>query len=196
MPKSVEARQTLRRTWLSSDIWKWLGIEIKVVFIIGRPGGEDLSEEIETFKDLLILDFEENHYGLPYKDVAFLQFVENSCSMVDFVFKGDDDIMLIPQNLKSVVENLRNSNFEATGCLKAKPVPMRSFTKYFIPLQMYPRDDYPAFFSGAAYLTTGNFSISLAKTIPSVPVFPLDDVYIGALAEAAGLRWAKTSKNY
>ena len=53
---------------------------------------------------------------------------------------------------------------------------------------MYPKDDYPAYFSGAAYLTTGNFTLNLAKTISSVPVFPLDDVYIGSLAEAAGLR--------
>ncbi|CAG5101803.1 Oidioi.mRNA.OKI2018_I69.chr1.g6.t1.cds [Oikopleura dioica] len=39
MPKAIQARETLRRTWLRKEIWKTLGFEIKVVFITGKDKG-------------------------------------------------------------------------------------------------------------------------------------------------------------
>jgi len=85
----------LRETWLNPKIWSWLGFKIKVLFIIAQTEEEvDLAEEINEKRDLLILDFPETFYNLVYKDIAFLEFIESSCSSVDFVFKGDDDILL------------------------------------------------------------------------------------------------------
>ncbi|CAG5105206.1 Oidioi.mRNA.OKI2018_I69.chr1.g1922.t1.cds [Oikopleura dioica] len=191
MPDAVVARETLRKTWLNEEIWNWLGIEIKIVFIIGRPDEEVIKDEIKTYNDLLVLDFEENHYGLPYKDIGFLQFIEKSCQKADFVFKGDDDILLLPQNLKMEMNKLKRENgifYEAIGCLKERPTPIREFSKYFMPKQLWEKDVYPQYFSGAGYLTTGDFALSLAKEISNAPVLPLDDVYIGSLIEAAGKR--------
>jgi hypothetical protein len=85
----------LRETWLNPKIWSWLGFKIKVLFIIAQTEEEvDLAEEINEERDLLILDFPETFYNLVYKDIAFLQLIESSCCSVDFVFKGDDDILL------------------------------------------------------------------------------------------------------
>ena len=65
------------------------------MFIIAQTEKEiDLTEEINEKKDLLILDFPETLYNLVYKDIAFLAFIESSCRDADFVFKGDDDILL------------------------------------------------------------------------------------------------------
>ena len=65
------------------------------MFIIAQTEDEvDLAKEIDKEGDLLILDFPETFYNLVYKDIAFLRFIESSCSSVDFVFKGDDDILL------------------------------------------------------------------------------------------------------
>ena len=91
----------------------------KIVFILGRNSEFDLSEEIEINDDLLILDFDESHFNLPFKDIGFLRFIKNSCSVVDYVFKGDDDILLVPQNLASEIEMLKNRpQKEAIGCFK------------------------------------------------------------------------------
>lgn len=95
IPSASDFRQAIRETWLSKKIWDWLGFEIKIVFVVGRPGEIDLDEETRTYNDILIVDFDESHYNLPFKDIAFLRFIKNRCSNVDFVFKGDDDIMLI-----------------------------------------------------------------------------------------------------
>ncbi|CAG5081172.1 Oidioi.mRNA.OKI2018_I69.PAR.g9805.t1.cds [Oikopleura dioica] len=141
MPQSALAREKIRKTWLRKDIWEWLGVQIKIVFLIGRPSKENaLQEEIEKHKDILMLDMEESHHGLPFKGIAFLNFIKQSCSSVEFVFKGDDDILLIPQNLKKEIDKLKDSKvFEALA-------------------------------------------------IPGFPVFPLDDVYIGSLMVASGMR--------
>ncbi|CAG5081165.1 Oidioi.mRNA.OKI2018_I69.PAR.g9803.t1.cds [Oikopleura dioica] len=127
MPQSTLARATIRKTWLKKDIWEWLGVEIKIVFLIGRPSEENaLQQEIEENNDILILDMKESHHGLPFKDIAYLNFIKESCSSVQFVFKGDDDILLIPQNLKKEIDKLKNrDDFEALGCLKNKPTPIR-----------------------------------------------------------------------
>ncbi|CAG5101793.1 Oidioi.mRNA.OKI2018_I69.chr1.g2.t2.cds [Oikopleura dioica] len=38
MPQSTVAREIIRQTWLREDIWEWLGVQIKVVFLVGSWG--------------------------------------------------------------------------------------------------------------------------------------------------------------
>jgi hypothetical protein len=88
MPESLDFRNAIRDTWLNYELWDDLGFQIKVIFLIGNPAETDLTEEIKINDDLLVSDVEENHYNLPFKDLAFLRFIEEKCSAVDFVFKG------------------------------------------------------------------------------------------------------------
>ena len=157
----------------------------QVVFIVGND--MDLKKEADINKDLLVLDIKESLYTLPFKDIGFLKFIQSSCTSVDYVFKGDDDILLLPQNLKSGLEDLMKSDFEALGCLrKPNTPPIRKLTsKYFIPKQVYPGTAYPPYFSGLAYMTTGKFSLKMADAISAVPVLPYDDAYVGSLIVAS-----------
>lgn len=40
---------------------------------------------------------------LPAKDYAFLKYIEENCKNADYVFKGDDDILVVPYNLANLV---------------------------------------------------------------------------------------------
>ena len=60
MPKSVEIRDMIRRTYFRADIWEGLGFAIKIVFIIASKD-DGLADEITKFDDILHLDFEERH---------------------------------------------------------------------------------------------------------------------------------------
>ncbi|CAG5081503.1 Oidioi.mRNA.OKI2018_I69.PAR.g9893.t1.cds [Oikopleura dioica] len=188
MPESVNFRNSIRKTWVNHDLWSKLGFQIKVVFIIGQKENVNLKEEMTKNGDLLVLDFEESHYNLPYKDMAFLSFIKEKCSSADFVFKGDDDILLVPQNLINEISKIKYSpSIEAIGCKKGPELVIREPTsKYFIPNQIYPKPKWPLYFSGAGYLTTGEFSMNLAKVATEVQVVPLDDVWIGTLIEKMG----------
>jgi len=190
LPASSAFRKAIRETWLNPKIWKWLGYHIKVVFLIGNPEEIDLSEEVERHNDLLILDFEESHYNLPYKDIAFLRFIRNHCR-ADFIFKGDDDIVLIPQNLVTEIEHLKKTpGKQSFGCLKGPEAVMRHpYFKYFVPKQLYEPSIYPLYFSGAGYVTTLGFALKLEEQTAQMPVLPLDDTYIGSLIQAANMRF-------
>ena len=61
-----------------------------------------MDEEIGEYDDILQLNFTESHYLLPIKDIAFLDYIATSCAHADFVFKGDDDILLVPDNIDAV----------------------------------------------------------------------------------------------
>ena len=71
---------------------------------------------------------------------------------------------------------------EAIGCKKeSNGVQRDPKNKYFIPNQMYPEEKWETYFSGAGYLTTGNFSKELAKIAKNTNAVPLDDCWIGIL---------------
>ena len=60
------------------DNWKRLGFNIKLVFLIAAVE-ENLEDEIVKFDDILLLDYKENHYGLPAKDYHYLDFIDKKC---------------------------------------------------------------------------------------------------------------------
>ena len=74
-----------------------------------------------------------------------------------------------------------------TGCLKEHEFPnRRPESKYFTPYEMFAENTFlPPYFSGAGYFMS---KTALSKLMPlrhTVPILPLDDVYIGALIAKA-----------
>jgi len=75
-----------------------------------------------------------------------------------------------------------------TGCLKKADKPERKpESKYFMPKQLLPDENLPSYFSGAGYFISKS---ALSKILPirdTIPILPLDDIYVGKLIVAAGL---------
>ena len=126
------------------------------MFILGRPGEVDLTFEMEIHGDLLVLDLEESLYNLSYKDIGFFKFVKRACFSADFVFIGDDDIIIIPQNLAYEIQRIKNEpTSQAIGCLKPEEPAVRDpRSKYFVPNQFYSAENYPKYLSGGGYVTS------------------------------------------
>ncbi|CAG5108629.1 Oidioi.mRNA.OKI2018_I69.chr1.g3882.t1.cds [Oikopleura dioica] len=190
MPGAADFRQSIRDTWLNPDLWKQLGFQIKVVFIIGLKGDEDLEEEMKEHDDLLVADFVENQFVMPYKFKAFWAFMEEKCSNADFIFQGDDDTLVVPQNLINEISKIKFSpSIEAVGCKHGEGAPAvrNPKDKYFIPDQIYPKSTYPRYMSGGGFLTTGEFTRALAKVArEEEKVMPFDDTFTGTLIEKIG----------
>ena len=81
MPNAAETRNMIRSTWLNKAYWHELGFEVKTLFLVASQN-DVLEKEIKKYDDILLLDFKENHYGLPAKDFHFLEFIENKCRFV------------------------------------------------------------------------------------------------------------------
>jgi len=192
MPSHANQRNAIRSTWLNSTYWNFdPNIEIHHIFLLGVEDGVTVSESEHQYQDILQTDFMESHYNLSIKDYNFFKFIDHHCSNTDFVFKGDDDILLVPENAMYNMDTIRPSvahNFSMTGCLKkAEPVNRKIKSKYYTPTDILADDHLPSYFSGAGYFMSKS---ALSKILPirnAVPILPLDDVYVGLLIQAAGL---------
>ena len=100
--------------WVIKLVHQTLGFDVHVVFLIGSIGNE-LSEEIRSYGDILQLNFTESHYMLPIKDIAYLNYIRQSCPEADFVFKGDDDILLVPENIGFMIKQMQRDKTQALG---------------------------------------------------------------------------------
>ena len=108
---------------------------------------------------------------MPVKDHAFLECIEKYCSTVDYVFKGDDDILLVPPNLATLIEDMENSGADAVGCLKADERVNREITsKYFMPDDLIETATYPSYFSGAGYVMRAEVAIRMSKVKAHQPL--------------------------
>ena len=82
---------------------------------------------------------------------------------VDYVFKGDDDMLVIPDNLAYHIRKMAPGT-SAFGNIKADDPVMREIeTKYYMPPEIYPDKYYKTYFSGAAYVMRGAFATQLAN---------------------------------
>ena len=179
-------RNTIRETWLNESYWESVGIDIHVVFIIGSVENT-LADEVMTHGDILQVNFTESHYMLPMKDVAYLNYIQEQCPEADFVFKGDDDILVVPENVATMVEKMKVEKIPALGCIKEhEPVVRNPTSKYFVPPEIFENDKYSNYYSGAAYIVNGQLALEMAKRKQEVPLMPLDDCYIGSIIEHLG----------
>ena len=82
MPSHYAMREVIRQTWLNSKYWRFQNKMIfHSIFLMGQQDNISISEEIETFGDVLQYDFIESHYNLTVKDVKLLQFIQKGISL-------------------------------------------------------------------------------------------------------------------
>ena len=192
-PRSENIRNAIRETWLRRDLWKSLNYEIKVVFIIAREDSVDIKQlenERKKHGDILFLDFNESFHHLVYKDIGYLHFLKENCPQTRLVFKGDDDILLVPRNILQELDQIvsKENKIEAIGCYKSRADVIRNpRSKYFLPEEIFADHFFAPYYPGAAYVTTGEFVMKMAEAVSAIKVIPMDDVFIGELIKRANL---------
>ncbi|KAL2093164.1 hypothetical protein ACEWY4_010476 [Coilia grayii] len=198
--KSVAAdfdkRQVVRRTWgREGDIQE--GINVRTVFLLGVPKNSSslplwdrlLAYESNTFKDILLWDFEDTFFNLTLKETHFLQWVNRSCAGVKFIFKGDADVYV---NVENILEMLRGQDehsdlFVGDIIVRARPIRRRN-SKYFVPEFVYGQGVYPSYAGGGGFVMSGHTALRLNRACQEVELFPIDDVFLGMCLLRIGLQ--------
>ncbi|XP_062305117.1 acetylgalactosaminyl-O-glycosyl-glycoprotein beta-1,3-N-acetylglucosaminyltransferase-like isoform X2 [Osmerus eperlanus] len=73
------------------------------------------------------------------------------------------------------------------GRIFTHSLPVRLWwNKYYIPYSLHT-GQYPPYAGGAGYLLSNQALLLLDHASPAVPLFPIDDAYVGMVAEAAGV---------
>ncbi|XP_031755482.1 acetylgalactosaminyl-O-glycosyl-glycoprotein beta-1,3-N-acetylglucosaminyltransferase-like [Xenopus tropicalis] len=197
-PGSGARRAALRQTWASERL---IGsYRVKHLFLLAttpvRGQMELVRRESQEFGDILQWDFTEGHHNLSLKERCFLEWLHLRLPHVAFVFKGDDDEFMNPQGLVGYISQHSSSPHTLHGALQRHSVVLRRHIKYKVSWALFPNSKYPFFLSGGGFLIPGGAVGPLYVAAQTLPVFPLDDVYLGFLALAANLTYRHEPRFY
>ncbi|XP_019372159.1 PREDICTED: N-acetyllactosaminide beta-1,3-N-acetylglucosaminyltransferase 2 [Gavialis gangeticus] len=190
-----DRRQAIRESW-GKEI-KSRGITVVRVFLLGQTPPEDnfpnlsdmLKFESQIHKDILLWNYRDTFFNLTLKEVLFLKWVTNSCSDVQFIFKGDDDVFVnthqILDYLKSLSKDKAKDLFIGDVIKDAGPHREKKL-KYYIPESVY-EGSYPPYAGGGGFLYSGDLALRLNNASDQVLLYPIDDVYTGMCLQKLGL---------
>ncbi|XP_073510676.1 N-acetyllactosaminide beta-1,3-N-acetylglucosaminyltransferase 3-like isoform X2 [Phyllobates terribilis] len=196
-PGSNSRRAAVRETWAKQA--EVMGYRVRPVFLMGLSDRNQHMEvvkvEEEEYRDILLWDFTEGHHNLSLKERCFLEWLNDNPQQADFIFKGDDDLFVSPSSLVRYINENELSSLQLHGALQRHSVVLR-YSKYKISRTLFPNVKYPYFLSGGGFLFSAASAQSLYHTSLRLPVFPLDDVYLGFLSLAANLTLRHDSRFY
>ncbi|XP_045893259.1 UDP-GlcNAc:betaGal beta-1,3-N-acetylglucosaminyltransferase 9 isoform X2 [Micropterus dolomieu] len=189
--KSIAAdfdkRQVVRRTWGKEGLFQ-NGVSIRTVFLLGVPRNRTalplwdrlLTYESQTFRDILLWDFDDTFFNLTLKETHFLKWVNSTCPHVKFIFKGDADVYVNVENILEMLQGQKPDEdlFVGDIIIHAKPIRRRN-SKYFVPEFVYGGGLYPNYAGGGGFVMSGHTARRLSSACQQVELFPIDDVFLG-----------------
>ncbi|KAK2101007.1 Acetylgalactosaminyl-O-glycosyl-glycoprotein beta-1,3-N-acetylglucosaminyltransferase [Saguinus oedipus] len=195
-PAHYERRELIRRTWGQERSYE--GLQVRRLFLLGTPGPEDeapaerlaalVALEAREHGDVLQWAFADTFLNLTLKHVHLLDWLAARCPHVRFLLSGDDDVFVHTANVLRFLRAQPPGRHLFSGQLMQGSVPIRdSWSKYFVPPQLFPGSVYPVYCSGGGFLLSGITARALRSAARHTPLFPIDDVYMGMCLERAGL---------
>ncbi|CAL1606994.1 unnamed protein product [Knipowitschia caucasica] len=190
-----ERREAVRQTWGREH--ETDSGSVRTVFLLGTAStGKDarnlqqlLLYEDRVHGDILQWDFMDTFYNLTLKELNFLQWFHTYCPSAHFIFKGDDDVYVNTRNLLQLVryrteERRHERLFVGDVISRAAPIRNRQ-SKYFIPKELHA-GPYPPYAGGGGFLMSGPLAHLLLRASDAVPLFPIDDVFLGMCLQRLG----------
>ncbi|XP_012495531.1 PREDICTED: beta-1,3-galactosyltransferase 5 [Propithecus coquereli] len=184
--QQLHARMAIRQTWGRERTVN--GKPVKALFLLGTTGSEAdaraVAEESQQHRDIIQKDFVDTYYNLTLKTMMGVEWVHHFCPQATFVMKTDSDMFINVHYLTELLLKKNRTSRFFTGYLKLNEVPIRkSVNKWFVSKHEYPRDRYPPFCSGTAYVFSGDVASQVFGVSGSVPYIKLEDVFVGLCLE-------------
>ena len=190
-----ERRNNVRNTWgdksIKSGQRNW-----ERVFVIGKALSAEHSEEIRQeaafFEDILVLNMTDSYKNLVIKILSELLW---SLIHVNprFILKADDDVYVHVPGLLSWLDNYANNDYAGDKLyggfvIGDGEVRRGEKRKNGVARDCLAKDFYPPYCTGAFYVLSTDILPSLLKAVERRPAFPVEDAYMGILAQEIGLQ--------
>ena len=190
-----DRRNAIRRTWLRNITLN--SKQLKHVFLLGRS--DDPEIELETrrealyYNDILVLNSTDNYENLIIKVFsgfrwAFLQVKPQ------FILKADDDVYIRLPLLTKWLNESTGENFYG-GRVYGDGAPVRRFedeeNANAVAKDCYPEERFPPYSAGPFYVISTSIVPSLFRSMRRWKVFPVEDAYLGVLANAINVKPVK-----
>ena len=188
VPANRSRRNLLRRTWCSNldDVMVNGKIgNMKHIFVVGRTNSVQeqlkLEEEASVYGDILQDDFVESYRNMILKTILAFRWFNKHCKNVPFLMKTDDDMFIDSYNLvKSLLSKSDLSQNALFGmCYPYGTVVRKPEHRWYVSKLQFDGDFYPKYCAGTGYVIGSELAHKVAQIIPDVPLFPIEDAYIG-----------------
>ncbi|XP_078452291.1 N-acetyllactosaminide beta-1,3-N-acetylglucosaminyltransferase 2 isoform X1 [Lampetra planeri] len=196
-----DRRQAIRESWGAETSGN---VTVRRVFLLGRPANPDLEPNLQhlldleskRYSDILQWDFRDSFFNLTLKELLFLKWVEQRCSDVRFIFKGDDDVFVNTDRTVALLSNITAPDkvqnlFLGDVIVNAGPHRDKK-VKYYIPESVF-EGAYPPYAGGGGYVYSGEMARRIHQVSRQVMQFPIDDVYVGMCLRRMGFAPTKNS---
>ncbi|XP_072475305.1 UDP-GlcNAc:betaGal beta-1,3-N-acetylglucosaminyltransferase 7-like [Notamacropus eugenii] len=192
-----DRREAIRRTWGRERAAEGGRGAVRTLFLLGTAAKEGerahyqqlLAYEDRLYRDILQWDFLDSFFNLTLKEVHFLKWLDTFCPQVSFIFKGDDDVYVSPDNLLEFLAHRRPDEdlFVGDVLYRARPIRKKG-SKYYIPGTLYSELLYPPYAGGGGFLVAAGLARRLHRASQSLELFPIDDVFLGMCLQLLRVR--------
>ena len=187
-PFNARRRRDIRLTW---GVDSTLNQRWKTLFLVAQTRNQTESEallkEDESFRDLIRADYYEHYWNQTLKIQMAFEWASLYCNF-SFLLKMDDDTFVNVKSLISVLAKpeIPKEKLYMGHCPKGPYVKREG--KWKVSFKDYKHKFYPDFCSGYGIVLSSDLVHLFVDLYAVVPWFRIDDVYIGMLAEKAGVK--------
>jgi hypothetical protein len=182
----IAQRDAIRDTWGKARRDFDAPLQVRIVFILGQSES-DLAltgpkKESKLYRDIVLGTFMDSYRNLTLKSLFGLQWVLEYCEDAKYILKTDDDSYFNLTSLLHLLPMVKDSKF--IGSLNTK-APVQRHGLWQVNQAQFPQKTYPPYCSGCAYVVSQDILPQLLSTARSIPMLPIEDVYVtGLLAKA------------
>ncbi|KAH8233924.1 hypothetical protein KR032_003950 [Drosophila birchii] len=179
----------IRLTWMHYGSRRDVGM----AFVLGHGKDNKQNKALDTedfmYRDLIRGHFVDSYNNLTLKTMSSLEWALHHCRHAKYILKTDDDMFVNVPKLLSFLDKLK-ANRTIYGRRADFWSPVRNrWSKYYVSVDQFAGNVYPAFTTGPAYLLTGDIVGELLGCALSTRFLKLEDVFItGIVAESLGIR--------
>ena len=189
-PSNVGRRRGIRLTWGAEHSTKpWW----KTYFLVAQTRDRNLSESLlhegDAFGDLIRADYFDDYWNQTLKIQMGFEWASRYCNF-SFLLKVDDDVFVNMSALLSSLTNPSMPKYKLYMGLLWQKLPVRRYKgdKWEVTKEEYEPDFYPDYCPGFGFVLSFDVVHSFVNLYQVVKPFKIDDVYVGMLAERAGVR--------
>lgn len=185
-PSAFNHREAYRSTVLSPIISQCME-DTRHVFLIGQSADAEiqtkLEEENRQHNDIVQGYFQDSYQNLTIKSLYLLKWASENCQGVSFVFKLDDDVYAVLEDIRFYLKMKQNeiNQYAILGSIFDGVKPIHDTNnKWYV--ENFNEAVFPRYVSGTAYVLSASLLKPLFEAGINLPFVRLEDVFVTGIS--------------